>query len=50
MTTKYLVGECIFHEDFKVEKLAFSEMLVIINMTFMTPRGILKKLSEVSIK
>ena len=48
--TKYLVGEWIFHEDFKVKNLVLSEMLkVIINMTFTTPREILKKLSEVSI-
>ena len=50
MTTKCLVGEWIFHEDFKVENLAFSEMAeVIINVTFTTLRRILKILLEVAI-
>ena len=50
MITKYLNGEWIFHEEFKVENLAFFEISeVIINMTFATPMKILKKLSEVDI-
>ena len=48
VTTKYLIGEWIFHEDSKDRKFRFSRMLeVIINVTFETPRGIFRKFLEV---